>query len=157
MPSNIARLLQALAVVSIGSLASPSTRALRRTSIPNATTLSVFRRGTAGTASRRRCRRGACLGRGWRRSTVGGKLALDKGNGLLAVLRAVSLVYIGVVAVAAVRIRRVTVRLDQAVIGAAALASWTSIESAGLAGANTVWNAIRVARITHEDGCLDVV
>lgn len=48
----------------------------------------------------------------------GADLALDEGERLLAVLRAVALVHVGVVSRAAVRIGRVAVRLDLAGVGA---------------------------------------
>ena len=57
-----------------------------------------------------------------------GELALDESESLRAVLVDVLLVGVGIVAVAAVRIRSITVGLDLAVVRAASLASWTGRE-----------------------------
>ena len=55
-------------------------------------------------------------------------LALDEGKSLVAVDVDILLVVVGVVSVAAVRIRSITVGLDLAVVRAASLASWTGRE-----------------------------
>lgn len=60
----------------------------------------------------------------------GADLALDEGERLLAVLRAIALVHVRVVSCAAVRIGRVAVRLDLAGVGADE-ARGTSVELRG--------------------------
>jgi len=84
------------------------------------------------------------------------ELAVDEGQSGLAVLGTVALVGGGVVTVAAVRVGGVTVGLDFA--GVRALeAGRASGEASGLAGADVVGETRFVARVTHEDGGLDIV
>lgn len=56
------------------------------------------------------------------------KLAVHEAQSLVSVLSTVTIVGRGVVAIAAVRIRSITVRLDLAVVRAASLAGWTGRE-----------------------------
>ena len=83
-------------------------------------------------------------------------LALDEGESLVAVDVDVLLVVVGVVSVAAVRIGRIAVALDDAGVGGRALESlWTSGESLSCTCSNVIRKASAVVRVAHEDSSLD--
>ena len=73
----------------------------------------------------------------------------------MAVLGAVALVGVGIVAVAAVRIRSVTVALNFAGV-LAAVACWASGETGGFAGADLVADAVDEAWVAHFDDGFDL-
>lgn len=104
-----------------------------------------------------------------------GDLGLDESKSLGAVLVDVLLVRVGVVAIAAVGIGRVAVRLDDACAGwRARETSWARSEllwvsilrdffvnkigcsyALGCAGADVVWQTSAVVWVAHEDGSFD--
>jgi len=85
------------------------------------------------------------------------KLAVHKAQSLVSVLGTVTVVGRRIAAVAAVRIRSITVGLDLAVVRAASLASWTGREPTSLASTNVVRCSNLKAWVSHKDGRFDVV
>ena len=82
----------------------------------------------------RRCQRGFFLFLLFACNTrLGSDLALDEGESLVSINVDILLVVIGVVSVAAVRVLRVAIALDDAGVG------WRAFEAAGTGGKLHVW------------------
>lgn len=83
-------------------------------------------------------------------------LALDESQRLRSIPVDILLVGIGVVSIAAVRVRGIAVGLDDARVGRGAReARGASRESRSLARTHVVREAVAVVRVAHEDGGLD--